>query len=163
MAVRGGRWSGSRTVITALFLLTWAVGLWCCFRDRAHALRGPDPHASVDRVEWDDISARLTGDRTVVYVSDLRRQGQVHGRFWRAQYALAPTVVLLRYNWKSALTSLERGEARFLVGEFSLAKPNRNRRRRIRALQLDAETRNLEFSLERIGDDLLLVEVVRGS
>ena len=163
MAVRGGDVSARlRSILAVLFLVTWAVGIWCCFREQDRVLEGPDPHASVDRVEWREIGSRLDGDRAVVYVSDYEIRGRVHGRFWRAQYALAPTIVLLRYNWKSAMASLEDAQARFLVAEFSLEPPTESRSRRIRKLREDAEARGLELSLERIGDDLLLAEVARG-
>lgn len=163
VAVRGSEVRpGSRVVIATIFLLTWGVGVWCCFRGQARVLKGPDPFASVERAEWREIGLRLEGDRSVIYLN-VRTPNKRHAGFWRAQYALAPTVVLERYHWKQALASLEKGESRLLVAEFTRAGRIKNRRRRIQALRKDAAARNLELRVEPMGRNLLLVEVVRGS
>ena len=151
-------WPSWRQDLFLLLLIpVWAYGLYGAHRTTEESTRGPDPYADVEKKEWIALAARLEGVRTADFLSDQTTRLKINARFWRAQYALAPTVLRIRYSPRAAAAGLREYEQRYLVCEFSRSK-RRARKELLAFLASEAERRGLNLNSERFGRSLLLVE-----
>lgn len=99
--------------LALLAVVAWSWGLAVAVTTTLEATQSPDPFANIQTYEV--LQPHLAGVTVAGFMVERPERKQLHKQLYRAQYAVAPTVLLPVYTPKAATQWLRKDSHNYLV------------------------------------------------